>query len=194
MTNSTTSVVESRAYRLANRKRATSVADIKAFKRCSEAFNVNTNTHSQIQIRLDQIPVMLKQYIEAYDEVETLDEEDIETNARAIVRSEFMELVCDTRAALLELLHKHKRQPSEAANSSVSVSTESMKLRPVSMPKFDGNWQDWSEFKDSFEAMFHNNKKLADVQKFHYLKLCLSGAAMEVVKNIPTTDNYEQAY
>lgn len=48
-----------------------------------------------------------------------------------------------------------------------------MRLPPVDIPKFNGDWQDWTSFIDSFNAMFHNNEGLAPVQKFQYLKSCL---------------------
>lgn len=70
-----------------------------------------------------------------------------------------------------------------------------MRLPDLVAPTFDGNLQQWSSFIESFNAMFHNNSGLAPVQKFHYLKSSLTGAAGDVVKTIPITDNnYTQAY
>lgn len=43
--------------------------------------------------------------------------------------------------------------------------------------------------------MFHNNKSLADAQKLHYLKSCVTKSAGDVIKSFPTTgDNYQRAY
>ncbi|CAI6360762.1 unnamed protein product [Macrosiphum euphorbiae] len=70
----------------------------------------------------------------------------------------------------------------------------SMRLPLIDAPKFNGDWQMWTSFIDSFNAMFHTNKKLAPVQRLHYLKSCL-GQAREVIRSIPTTgENYLQAY
>lgn len=48
-----------------------------------------------------------------------------------------------------------------------------MRLPPVNIPKFSGDWQGWISFIYRFNTMFHNNESVAPVQKFHYLKSCL---------------------
>jgi len=70
-----------------------------------------------------------------------------------------------------------------------------VRLPAVPAPTFDGNLQHWPAFRDSFDAMFHNNKSLAEVQKLHYLKSCVKNSASDVIKSFPTTgDNYQRAY
>lgn len=56
-----------------------------------------------------------------------------------------------------------------------------------------GNYE--TAFIDSFNTMFHKNKNLATVQRFHYLKSCLEGQAANVIQSIPTRgENYLHAY
>jgi len=70
-----------------------------------------------------------------------------------------------------------------------------MKLPSIPAPTFDGDLQNWVSFLDAFNVMFHHNQGLSEVQRLHYLKSCLIGAAAEVVHTIPTTDvNYRTAY
>jgi hypothetical protein len=55
--------------------------------------------------------------------------------------------------------------------------------------------EDWSSFFDTFNALFHNNVSLTDVQRLHYLKSSLGGAAADIIKNFTiTADNYHAAY
>jgi len=69
---------------------------------------------------------------------------------------------------------------------------DTMWLPSVPAPVFDGNIQNWPPFKDSFDAMFHNNKGLAEVQKLHYFKACMCESAGEIIKSFPITgDNYQ---
>jgi len=46
-----------------------------------------------------------------------------------------------------------------------------------------------------FKAMIHENDSLPEIQKFHYLKLSLSGEAEHLVSNLPmTANNYTIAW
>ncbi|XP_066593234.1 uncharacterized protein [Prorops nasuta] len=49
----------------------------------------------------------------------------------------------------------------------------SLKLSKLDLPKFSGDYSEWSTFYDSFKSMIHDNSTLPGVQKFHYLKTCL---------------------
>nr|CAI5848850.1 unnamed protein product [Callosobruchus analis] len=59
-------------------------------------------------------------------------------------------------------------------------------------------WQlqlDWDAFHDSFSALIHNNNRLSNVEKLHYLRSCLRGEAAKVVCSLKTTDaNYSVAW
>ncbi|XP_022182693.1 uncharacterized protein LOC111042409 [Myzus persicae] len=104
----------------------------------------------------------------------------------------------DVKSSLLYILESEELKKSDFISPSYSslsthVNSSNIKLPPIATPKFSGDWQQWTSFIDSFNAMFHNNQSLAPVQRFHYLKSCLEGQASDVV--IPTTnENYQQAY
>lgn len=83
---------------------------------------------------------------------------------------EFNELACNIQASLLALRSKKTKQVS--LQNEIHTN-DTMRLPSVPAPVFDGNIQIWPPFKDSFDAMFHNNKGLAEVQKLHYLKACM---------------------
>jgi len=71
-----------------------------------------------------------------------------------------------------------------------------MKLPSTPAPLFDGNLQNLVLFLDIFNAMFHINSALAEVQRLHYLNSCsLTDSAAEVIRTILTTEeNYQMAY
>jgi len=92
----------------------------------------------------------------------------------------------------MTLAEKGKKQ---SINSDTVSICDTVRLPAVPAPIFDGNLQHWPAFRDSFDAMFHNNKSLAEVQKLHYLKSCVTNSASDVIKSFPTTgDNYQRAY
>jgi len=55
--------------------------------------------------------------------------------------------------------------------------------------------EDWASFIDTFNALFHNNSSLSDVQRLYYLKTSASGPAADIIKNFTiTAENYTAAY
>jgi len=100
----------------------------------------------------------------------------------------------------MHLLESEESKISETTSPSYSITssyinTNIMKLPPIELPKFSGDWKEWTSFLDSFNVYFHNNKFIAPVHKLHFLKACLEGQASDIVKSIPTkNEDYQQAY
>lgn len=63
-----------------------------------------------------------------------------------------------------------------------------VKLPTISIVKFDGNYQNWASFKDSFKALIDDNGSLTNIQKFLYLNGCLSGMAAELLEALEISD------
>ncbi len=56
------------------------------------------------------------------------------------------------------------------------------RLKPLEVPKFDGDPRKFLEFKELFENLIHNNLELSNVQKMHRLKEALIGDAAETAR------------
>lgn len=77
----------------------------------------------------------------------------------------------------------------------MQAQTSDIQLPRIEIPQFSGNLDRWTEFKELFGAMVHNNKKLEKIQKFHYLKTHLFGNAALVIRHLQVTAaNYESAW
>jgi len=67
-------------------------------------------------------------------------------------------------------------------------------LPKINISKFNGNYQEWYPFHDTFELIIHSNSGLTNVQKFRYLISSLEGDAARVIKSLEVnSDNYEKA-
>ncbi|XP_033228908.1 uncharacterized protein LOC117180520 [Belonocnema kinseyi] len=62
------------------------------------------------------------------------------------------------------------------------------KLPKITLPEFSGNYVDWENFRDLFEALIVNNMSLSNVSRLHYLKSLLVGDASHVIKHVTVTD------
>ncbi|XP_029673850.1 uncharacterized protein LOC115241992 [Formica exsecta] len=67
-------------------------------------------------------------------------------------------------------------------------------LPKIVIPKFNGNYEDWYPFYNTFESMIHANTRLTNSQRFHYLISSLEGDAAHVIESLEITpDNYVEA-
>lgn len=70
-----------------------------------------------------------------------------------------------------------------------------VKLPPIKLPSFNGQYSSWLEFKDAFMAMVHNSQGLNDIQKFYYLRASLDRDVLEIIKSIEVSaSNYTTAW
>ncbi|KAL0894465.1 hypothetical protein ABMA27_013061 [Loxostege sticticalis] len=105
-----------------------------------------------------------------------------------------------TAQSLLGAARQHQQHNSSAgsvSNSEVSGGTKNnfIRLPKIDLPRFDGSYQCWLEYRDTFLSLIHNNHGIDSINKFHYLRASLQGAAAEIIKNIDfKSDNYEMAW
>lgn len=73
--------------------------------------------------------------------------------------------------------------------------TSNLKLKPIDIPKFAGDYNKWISFRSMFDSLIHNNKDFSKLQKIHYLKSSLDGEAERVLAQFDITeDSYDPAY
>ncbi|XP_011879464.1 PREDICTED: uncharacterized protein LOC105568410, partial [Vollenhovia emeryi] len=81
------------------------------------------------------------------------------------------------------------RFPSEASAFSLSH------LPPIKLPPFDGNYDEWEQFRDRFTALIRQNKDLTNFARMHFLSSCLKGRAAECIASLSVTaNNFEIAW
>lgn len=159
----------------------------------ADQFDPSTKSINQIQTRLDKLSKLICDYEIVHNVIEDCDDVTSIILDDAITVNDYF---CSLKAQLLDIFQSHSKISPDTSTSQVpTLIRDSMKLLAIPSPRFDGNLQNWVSFFDTFNAMFHDNPGLSDVQRLHYLKSCLSGPAADVIKTIPTTDrNYHTAY
>ncbi|XP_054720795.1 uncharacterized protein LOC129230420 [Uloborus diversus] len=69
---------------------------------------------------------------------------------------------------------------SRSFNDAPPNSTISIRLPEISLPKFNGKYEEWFLFKEQFNSIINSNSSLSDSQKLYYLKSSLIGRAKEI--------------
>lgn len=85
------------------------------------------------------------------------------------------------------------------ANRSIATvddtGSRSRRLPRIDLPKFGGNYCEWSTFSDLFTSLVGSSTELSCVEKLQYLKLSLTGTAAERIKNVAvTSENFQRAW
>ncbi|XP_045764365.1 uncharacterized protein LOC123866731 [Maniola jurtina] len=71
----------------------------------------------------------------------------------------------------------------------------SVKLPTITLPSFDGSYEHWLEFRDTFQSLIHDSDEINTIQKFHYLKSSLKRSAELVIDALEfTSSNYSVAW
>lgn len=76
------------------------------------------------------------------------------------------------------------------SNPNIDNKSFNVNLPKISVPTFDGTYENWLPFKDIYTSLIHNNVQLSNVDKFYYLKLALINGAARVIESIPVADQY----
>lgn len=178
-------------------KKSTSIkSSVETMKNYMEAFNPSVQSIRQVSTCLTKLNELMDKLSSVQEPIIDLGEEDEQEQDDESERLQAEDAYYTLKSEMEELVAKQTDDDlTNVVSTSHSSVGESIRLPTLQLPSFDGNLEDWSSFIDTFNALFHNNSKLDDVQRLHYLKNGVTGAATDIIKNFSVTaDNYSVAY
>ncbi|XP_018374005.1 PREDICTED: uncharacterized protein LOC108768170 [Trachymyrmex cornetzi] len=121
---------------------------------------------------------------------------DLQIKQRDSFKAPYFALMSRYEATLEQLNPSETQAATRNTNNRTAVSREThVRLPKIELPVFAGSYEDWYSYRDTFEKLIHENDRLADIEKFHYLRSSLKDKAAEVIKSIETTtENYHEAW
>ena len=76
----------------------------------------------------------------------------------------------------------------------VGSQPELIRLPQHELPKFTGLYAEWPSFWDQFQVAIKKRDNLSNAYKLSYLKMCLAGEPLDLIKTVAITDdNYKSA-
>ena len=116
----------------------------------------------------------------------------LSTNQLAAQIEKLLQVHGDTQKQTQQLLHHYSSQSNARETRGDRSDSSHVRLPKISLPKFNGNIMKYQEFMDLFTSTIHKSKGLSPVEKFSYLKDCLTDEALEAISGYHTTDaNYQ---
>ena len=154
---------------------------------------------NQIETRLSKIETLIAEFETVQLTIESLDETtaaEVHQNEHEAFENSYYDTI--TNAKRLLSVREAAEQTSGLLSSHSdhsSHATTQIKLPTINLPSFDGSYTQWLFFRDTFNSIIHENESMSKIQKFHYLRLSLKGAAADVVNSLEIADStYEQAW
>ncbi|XP_055715552.1 uncharacterized protein LOC129809615 [Phlebotomus papatasi] len=114
---------------------------------------------------------------------------------RTVRRDEYPSVTTTSATEDLAKLWQQQLEINTKLVESMKTRGSNVKLPPIEIKKFTGNYSDWASFRDMYTCTIHNNDALTPVEKFKYLKGYLSGEAESEIDQLAITDeNYPVAW
>jgi hypothetical protein len=137
------------------RKRGVIKASLTRIRTFLNKFNVREDSITLLEFRQEELPTINRKFDDIQVQIELLDIENLEGNESE--REDFENNYFAIRSEMQDLINAEKSHNSSIQNNSTNtISVHRARLAPISLPKFDGNIQEWESYFDCFKAMVHN--------------------------------------
>ncbi|XP_058816507.1 uncharacterized protein LOC131679781 [Topomyia yanbarensis] len=174
---------------------------VEALKRMNEFLeNFDPVQHQrEVPLRLERLDKLTETFEMIQSEYEEFDDSEKFVTANLECRAAVEEQYFHIKAGLLSKMPQPVPVPiaqtSTAEIHPGSSGLANVKLPTITLPEFDGDFNNWLTFHDTFVSMIHSSTEISCVQKFHYLRAALKGEAANLIQSITiTAANYSVAW
>ncbi|XP_044575194.1 uncharacterized protein LOC123259003 [Cotesia glomerata] len=151
----------------------------------------------EASLRLDRLTELFKEYDDLTDELSVTEPDNEELIQAEEVRNRYYAI-----ASKIKTLNPpggsgdHSQMNSSRFNDSTMTERQKLvKLPTTELPKFNGNFENWLSFKNTFVSMIDKRTDIDDLNKFLYLRGSLTGAAADLLNFFDTSaENYKRAW
>ncbi|XP_072380905.1 uncharacterized protein [Diabrotica undecimpunctata] len=152
---------------------------------------ISSFTHDKIvelQVRVDKCKEWWNDFDQIQSEIDLLDTSEEQLQERLDFQDAYFKLIASAEIILKNEVNLNETIANSGHNTSLDRnSLKNVRLPPLEVPTFNGCYQHWLEFRDSFTSMVIENSDLNDVDKLHYLKRALIGDAQDELEQLKTT-------
>lgn len=155
---------------------------------------------TELKFRINNFESIHSEFESVQSEIEMVVEEP-DLPSQHIYRSEFESEFYSTLAQANHIMTSDMELDNQSSVSQTAMSIQtptsntSVKLPAIQLPQFNGNYESWLGFRDTFMSLIHDNDTISPIQKYHYLRACLEGSAYETIRALEFSASvYESAW
>jgi hypothetical protein len=160
-----------------------------------DELNQENPNFDQLKMKFEKFKSLESEFDSVQKQIESHVEEDA-VDEQVDYREEFENNFIAAAVRVNKILDAAKSETpnGNTHHSNISVTNPNfvqVALPTMSLPSFDGSWEQWLSFYQRFDLLIHSNASLSPIQKFQYLNSCVTGEASSVIKSLGiTTENY----
>lgn len=154
----------------------------------SNLLDKGTVDKNTLEFRIARITVLYNAFEELNDELLVLDPSDIHRSEFEGIQERFItlstrikDITTTARASDVNSIASDETWVGNADTVSI-VKKRRIKLPETPLPTFDGKFENWLTFKNSFHNVIGSQTDLTEIDKLHYLKAALKGEAANKIK------------
>ncbi|XP_062703649.1 uncharacterized protein LOC134286095 [Aedes albopictus] len=158
--------------------------------------NYVPDTHAlQVQTRMYKLDEKWDEFEDIQAQIEQMEEHEEKADDHKRTRAELEELYFQERAGLKSKLPSTLSSSAPPSANAPVGACAGITLPKINLPEFNGEFDKWLPFSDTFKSLIHDNPDLSGIQRFHYLRASLKGEALKVVDSFPLCEeNYAAAW
>lgn len=180
------------------RKRTTIKAKLTSFQSFLKKLENEPTKCKELSIRLERAENLLIEYEDIQSQIEMMTKE-IDVDERTKFEDSYYTIIALGRQAnSVGQQATHSTAPLAAAPLAADITAQTnslLKLPNIDLPTFNGEYDQWVTFRDTFEAIIDTNTNLTKIQKFYYLQSAVKGRAAQCFKSLSlSNENYDAAW
>lgn len=158
----------------------------------------NEITSNQLQIYFNDFQSKLNEFNDVYVEYSCLlKAEEVPGTAMSFTsfKRQIQVTLFEIKAAIMAFSTPVSEEINPAPIQQQNV--RKIKMPEIKLPEFDGNYEKWIHFRDTFKSLVHENATFSTIDKFHYLKAAvkIEPTSQNLLNNYKfSEDNYEIAW
>lgn len=147
--------------------------------------NVSRVTSIDLETRFEPYVRLFADFDKIQSEIEHLhDKEDQQIQYRAEFEESYYQSLSLAKSLIIDCNLLGANDIAKAAAPTSDAGNFNVKLPQIHLPKFNGSYLTWLEFRDTFQSLIHENDQIGDIQKFHYLRSSLESVAAELINTV----------
>lgn len=160
--------------------------------------NLTVDIVKELEVRNERLEPLLNEFEEVQVKIEIAENIEFDDFERKTFEDKYFSILAKIKT-LLEIFYNIDNKSVSGDNSEASRSNQNnrtkIKLPDIKLPVFGGEYSEWSAFKELFQAVIDKDDDLPAIQKFYYLKGCLSDSVKKVINKLEVSaGNYPVAW